>query len=721
MKKILLLCTIIFAGCISILAQNYPHVSIKDIQYIDPDSLTTYFNFPLSQYVGDTITVTGVVMESPYKDPSNPDSVIMYVGAAAGFFMQDTGRDQRDWSGLFVYHPNDVTGEPFSTLDSGLIVNVTGVVLEYSNGSTQKTTELSVIDFNDQNIVGQMTRPQPEILTIDSLKNSDNTSKPISVKWEGAYVELDSVTTLNRTSSGAFQVQDANGLILNVYNRSDYFFGTGYPAPLDGTVLSYIRGYIETRSDGSPSSGGGGGISLLPAYRDDFEVLVYPPSITNILRDPAVVNFGQSINISADISDQDGTVDSAKIIWRKNGGAYQFTPMILNPPSSWSATLPAQNDSSFIDYFIWAKDNDGNVAMNPSDTSDNRYTFFILDPSDPLTIQHVQYSPFGSGYSSYNGYQVTVTGIVTADTTDIEGNETGTQSYPQVYIQNGQGPWSGIHINGTEVLNLRRGDKVTVTGTVGESNNVTQISGLDNPSNVILISTGNPLPTAQPLATSVIDLTAGGVVQAEQWEGVLIKYQNITVTDENADGNPGPDQGSGGNRNYGDILAADGSDSNTRIDLEDGTHSYHNFWFLGQDTIPIYVRLNSTFQSVTGIMWYSFGNYKLIPRKNDDFVGFVSDVKETPSTQPLSFNLNQNYPNPFNPSTKISYSISKAGLVTLKVYNILGQEVKTLVNNYQNPGSYKVNFNASSLPSGIYLYRIISGNFVQVKKMILLK
>jgi hypothetical protein len=86
-----------------------------------------------------------------------------------------------------------------------------------------------------------------------------------------------------------------------------------------------------------------------------------------------------------------------------------------------------------------------------------------------------------------------------------------------------------------------------------------------------------------------------------------------------------------------------------------------------------------------------------------------------------SFSLSQNYPNPFNPSTEIKYSIPKSGLVTLKVYNILGQEVATLVNQGQQSGSYTVNFDASRLASGIYMYRIQAGNFSQTKKMTLLK
>jgi flagellar hook assembly protein FlgD len=132
------------------------------------------------------------------------------------------------------------------------------------------------------------------------------------------------------------------------------------------------------------------------------------------------------------------------------------------------------------------------------------------------------------------------------------------------------------------------------------------------------------------------------------------------------------------------------------------------------------VELGAHFQKLKGIMYYSFSNYKLVPRKDDDFVGYTTAVREE-NSNPVSFSLEQNYPNPFNPSTRIVYSIPKASNVTLNIYNVLGQQVKTLIHETQSQGTYTVTFNATSLPSGIYFYRIDAGDYNQVKKMILLK
>jgi 5-hydroxyisourate hydrolase-like protein (transthyretin family) len=83
--------------------------------------------------------------------------------------------------------------------------------------------------------------------------------------------------------------------------------------------------------------------------------------------------------------------------------------------------------------------------------------------------------------------------------------------------------------------------------------------------------------------------------------------------------------------------------------------------------------------------------------------------------------LFQNYPNPFNPQTIIGYQISQAGFVSLKVYDITGREVATLVNESQSQGRYEVLFNGSNLASGVYLYKLQVGDFSQMKKFVLMK
>jgi polyhydroxybutyrate depolymerase len=125
-------------------------------------------------------------------------------------------------------------------------------------------------------------------------------------------------------------------------------------------------------------------------------------------------------------------------------------------------------------------------------------------------------------------------------------------------------------------------------------------------------------------------------------------------------------------------------------------------WDLGNTNFDI---------NASEIIWNFFKNYKLTA---------PTTVKGC-TQNPMDFSLFQNYPNPFNPSTKISWQLPIRSLVTLKVYDVLGNEVSTLVNEEKPAGSYEVEFNASNLASGIYFYQLRTGEFILTKKMVLIR
>jgi hypothetical protein len=118
--------------------------------------------------------------------------------------------------------------------------------------------------------------------------------------------------------------------------------------------------------------------------------------------------------------------------------------------------------------------------------------------------------------------------------------------------------------------------------------------------------------------------------------------------------------------------------------------------------------------------------YQVLAEVNDDPTNIVmveisSLEKKLKFIDNNSFSLFNNYPNPFNPSTKIAFSLPKAEKVSLIVYNILGQELNHIVNDILDAGTHSYEFNAASLPSGIYFYKLTTGNSTAVKKMQLLK
>ena len=148
---------------------------------------------------------------------------------------------------------------------------------------------------------------------------------------------------------------------------------------------------------------------------------------------------------------------------------------------------------------------------------------------------------------------------------------------------------------------------------------------------------------------------------------------------------------------------------------------------MGNDFVTIgYVKGNGT---TTQIQDYSYTDRELANGsyayrlKQIDFNGSYefSNTIEVNVEGPRVYSLEQNYPNPFNPATIIKYNIKEAGYVSLKVLNLIGEQVVSLVNEIKQPGEYDINFDGVNLPSGIYFYRLDAGDFSSTKKLILLK
>lgn len=117
----------------------------------------------------------------------------------------------------------------------------------------------------------------------------------------------------------------------------------------------------------------------------------------------------------------------------------------------------------------------------------------------------------------------------------------------------------------------------------------------------------------------------------------------------------------------------------------------------------------------------ALGSAEILATWNQTLPYTVTGITHQNSEIPVEYKLSQNYPNPFNPSTTINYSIPTAGNVELVIYNMLGEKVAMLQSGFQQAGNYTASFNASELPSGVYMYRISSGSYSESKKMILVK
>jgi len=154
------------------------------------------------------------------------------------------------------------------------------------------------------------------------------------------------------------------------------------------------------------------------------------------------------------------------------------------------------------------------------------------------------------------------------------------------------------------------------------------------------------------------------------------------------------------------------------------------------DSYKITVTGDSTFSGDINLILQNYKGNSLIkdstisislaPNKHFTFnlncsKGTITDIQTNSTSIPTTFMLNQNFPNPFNPTTTINYSVAKSVIVKIKVYDVLGREVTTLVNENKPVGNYSVKFDASRLVSGVYFYRMQAGEFIQTKKLIYLK
>ncbi len=192
-------------------------------------------------------------------------------------------------------------------------------------------------------------------------------------------------------------------------------------------------------------------------------------------------------------------------------------------------------------------------------------------------------------------------------------------------------------------------------------------------------------------------------------------YLKILVSGENS-GVQGP------NEYY---YLENGMESYLRLPLDKLSGFLNYISFSIEDFTPFYVnpQLDPDFNGIRKVVEEEFLS---IYSQHFSTIGVGLKVDDPTNVNNLNvtpdeYGLAQNYPNPFNPTTTINYTLPNAGFTKLSVYNTIGEEVQSLVNENQSAGTYSLNFNASDLPSGLYFYSLTSGNFTRTNKMILMK
>ncbi|MBI3004180.1 MAG: T9SS type A sorting domain-containing protein [Ignavibacteriales bacterium] len=630
-----------------------------------------------------------------------------------------------------------------------MVVKVVGRALEFGN-QPNSLTEMFMYTTGAPvftspvavEILSSGSRPAPREATVDSFSVGTSPRPSRGEKYEGMYVIVRNVTVNSvDLGSGRFTFVDANGNQMLMYDGSGYYTLRGhrytnsrYSPPPVGTKLEYIRGVILPQ----PRTGTGGEYAIMPmypgpnelqgsSYPGDIKIDKFAPQITNLRRTPGVPTSSNAVSVTfaAANLNSGAAIDSAALYYRVGlSGSYVQQILTLAPSDTlYRATIPASPNDSIVSYYTAAYGSDGTSGTFPDAT----VPFFYKVRDAGLRIFDVQFTPFVNGQSGFVGDTVTVSGVITADTSDYVEISGGR---PRIFMATQSGAWNGVAIWGSTasvgVDTLQRGDSLQVTGIVSEANGRTNIQVLSK----VFRQRGVTVPAPSSISISgsgsvSYDLSnppVNGNLTFEQWEGSLVQITNPYVVRRNADN---PNDGSGSN--FGEYFisanAFGASFSNFGLRVNDnGTNRYYadtSASYTAKPSNAVLIPLGSRISTIRGILDYSFSFYKLEPRKDDDF-GTITGVEIVDLT-PSGFDLSQNYPNPFNPATQIRYSVPTAGKVTLKIYNLLGQVVATLVNQEQVAGTYVTRFDASRLASGVYFYRLQTDGYAAVKKMMFLK
>ena len=635
----------------------------------------------ISYMLEDTVTLEGIV---------TMPTGLSYAGSGIKFIFADVNGGP--WSAILSYDPDS---SAFPTLYEGDLIQATGYVYEYTSGPANMTelfiTEpINIMDFE---------QPLP---VVDTVQTGDLRWPTEAEQWGNVMVRVeDAVVTGNDFQYEVFAADDGSGSVL-IDDDSDSiaaFFEVLGPPPV-GSLIQSMEGWLYHHYGSYEDSTA---YKLCPLYSDDFEFGSGPPSISGTSREPcAPMSSDSEVAVSCVILDN-STITEALVHYTVDGSTYDTVTMSTEDDSVFTGVISLSNVTSndnSVYYYITATD-DGADQSEPKTSQypyDNEHDQLGFVVTDQLGVVDLQYTPWPSGNTRYEGCEVTVSGVVTADTAQYNS---GYSSYA-LQDPGTQQQWAGLVFDTEEVVEVTRGEHVSITGLVTDYDPdwLFKFGGNTRLINaqVTLVETLNE-PDATVVSCEDIHQTADEV---ESYEGVLVKLNNVTISSVNDF----------------DWSITDESGFQTLIDDDMATFGADNFMGTLVD--------GQELDHIMGIFNYSFGTYKVQIRDVADLgqtVGIDDDVQ----VNPYDYALHDNFPNPFNPETQIRFSIGSQEDVKLIVYDVVGRQVRTLIKgNAYAPGFHVVNWNGlddqgQKVPSGLYIYRIKAGSFIADKKMLLVK
>lgn len=514
--------------------------------------------------------------------------------------------------------------------------------------------------------------------------------------------------------------------------------GVGYPA---------FKYYADPRTPGGTDFGW-----WSRAYTWDFLVEVditgnTPPDINSFTTGfTGTIDLGP-YTVNANITDANAGnpanagVASANLYWSIDGGTTwsAAVPMTGTEPN-FSADIPAQVAGTTVEYYLDATDKDGQTMVSSTKS------FYVFAPSGVKTLVVLNGYDSGTGYpQDYLFGEEIQTAVSSFDhdtwfygalpTTGLLDNYDNVfeicNGAPADYNDDAIKPWlagSGTrnyYLEGQEWLGLRYGyaDKTFAAGSF-EFDVLGINQSYNDVSYVTATSSGHLIPSKLMPQTG----TAFGQPQLDLFATYTPAPDSIQYNPA-YEGNTGDQNWIDGYNVEADVVADVMTETRGIAGVADvrnlncASHRtltggnkifYASYWTYAVDTYRNYLNPKYNWLGVANessayqaLLWFG--------------IPILTDVEQVGNNIPKEFSISQNYPNPFNPSTTINFSLPKASNVVIKVFDVLGREVATLLNGEKAAGNYEVNFDASKLSSGLYVYTINAGSFTSTKKMMLMK
>ncbi|MFN9583121.1 MAG: immunoglobulin-like domain-containing protein [Bacteroidota bacterium] len=622
MKKKVLQIIALLATALSQAQNNpYPILSVDSVQFVNMNRLMNPTDNTLPDYTTpsfkdtvyrDTVRFDGIVL-------TNPKLYGLSTSRKAAYIQRKGGGP---WSSVLVMCEPSGTGTTLANLITetkfydnfvvGYKVRVTGVIRNFQ-GETQ--VNLSRNSAFSENSVEQLSLT-PDTLVVSTIQARDlmsgnpNTGwvqqKQTAEQWEGNYVQINNVSVYSVQTSGNrsfWSVIDDFGNVIDMRDMSAYYrrddnedtvpkIANTFQPPAIGTRLEYIRGIVtEYAASGVQRYG------IAPVYPGDVKVCTAcPPTIKFINRNPVIARSTDTLNITFEVTVGDTSLRT-QVLYYKAPGSSTLDSVVMTTipsfPNYYLGRINPVGTEGVLTFWVRAEDRKDRQSFFPDPLTLGRSIY--VTSSGLNSIQQLQFSNTSSRSTIWDGdslLNIDVRGVVTGrDFIAV----TGTTNL--ITVQSGTGPNSAIFVqrNAAVTDSWNVGDSVQITrATVRENFNVTTLfSVLGN-----VVSSGNPLPAFET-GLSTDSFALNRAAYARQWEGVLMRFDSVIVSNTNPDA-----------PNDNDEFSFNKTSTGTGLRVDDMNAELRN--------LNTRLKLGMLMSFIQGPMYFSFGNFKLIPRGLSD-------------------------------------------------------------------------------------------------------